>query len=62
MPIIIIGPIGDPSQPIGNGILLWFEVDDFQEVVARARQLKAPVVRDVPSIRTRSTLNFGSRI
>lgn len=41
------GPIGDPSQPIGNGILLWFEVDDFQEVVARASQLKAPVVRDV---------------
>jgi hypothetical protein len=27
--------------------LLWFEVDDFQEVVARARQLKASVVRDV---------------
>jgi hypothetical protein len=41
------GPIGDPSQPIGNGILLWFEVDDFQEVVARASQLKAPVVRNV---------------
>lgn len=41
------GPIGDPAQPIGNGTLLWFEVDDFREVVARARQLNAPVVRDV---------------
>jgi hypothetical protein len=41
------GSIGDPRQPIGNGILLWFEVDDFQEVVSRARQLEALVVRDV---------------
>jgi hypothetical protein len=41
------GPLGDPDRPIGNGILLWFEVDDFQDVVARARQLQASVVRDV---------------
>jgi hypothetical protein len=41
------GPIGDPAQPIGNGVLLWFEVDNFPDVVARARQLKARVVRDV---------------
>lgn len=39
--------MGDPAQPIGNGVFLWFEVDDFQEVVARARQINAPVVRDV---------------
>ncbi|WP_208764271.1 VOC family protein [Bradyrhizobium guangdongense] len=41
------GAIGDPAQAIGNGILIWFEVDDFQEVVARARQLNAAVVREV---------------
>ena len=41
------GPIGDPSQPVGNGILLWFEVDDFKDVAARARELNATVVREV---------------
>jgi hypothetical protein len=40
------GRIGDPDQPLGNGVLLWFgEVADFDEAVARARQLAAPVVR-----------------
>ena len=26
------GPIGDPDigKPYGNGVLLWFEVDDFE--------------------------------
>ena len=41
------GSIGDPLQPVGNGILLWFEVDDFDDVVARARELNAPIVLDV---------------
>jgi catechol 2,3-dioxygenase-like lactoylglutathione lyase family enzyme len=41
------GPIGDPATPIGNGFLLWFEVDDFQAVVARARQMNTSIVRDV---------------
>jgi hypothetical protein len=41
------GAIGDPAQAIGNGVLIWFEVDDFQDVVARARQLNAPVVQEV---------------
>jgi catechol 2,3-dioxygenase-like lactoylglutathione lyase family enzyme len=37
--------IGDPaSKPYGNGVLLWFEVDDFEAAVARAKQLKAEVV------------------
>ena len=39
------GPIGDPADtPYGNGVLLWFEVDDFDAVVARATELKAEVV------------------
>ena len=41
------GPIGDPDdQPYGNGVLLWFEVDDFEDAVARVAELKAPVVLD----------------
>lgn len=39
------GPIGDPSdRPYGNGVLLWFEVEDFDAAVARAAEMKAPVV------------------
>lgn len=31
------GPIGDPhDKPYGNGLLLWFEVDDFDAAIARA--------------------------
>jgi catechol 2,3-dioxygenase-like lactoylglutathione lyase family enzyme len=41
------GPMGDPSRPVGNGVLVWFEVDDFDAAVARARELGARVVRDV---------------
>ena len=38
------GPIGDPTKEVGNGVLLWFgEVADFDDVVARAEQLKAPI-------------------
>ncbi len=38
------GPIGDPALAHGNGVLLWFEVDDFDEAAARAGELKAEVV------------------
>lgn len=38
------GPIGDPQLPHGNGVLLWFEVDDFEAAVTRAAELQAPVV------------------
>jgi hypothetical protein len=31
------GTIGDPEQPNGNGVALWFEVDDFDGTVARIR-------------------------
>lgn len=41
------GAMGDPAAPVGNGVLLWFEVDDFDAAVARARALAAPVVQDV---------------
>jgi hypothetical protein len=42
------GKIGDPeTKPYGNGVLLWFEIDDFDAAVARARGLNAEIVRDV---------------
>ena len=41
------GPMGDPSVEVGNGVLLWFEVDDFDAAVARARELGALIVLDV---------------
>lgn len=30
--------IGDPAVPLGNGVALWFEVDDFDAAVARCRE------------------------
>jgi catechol 2,3-dioxygenase-like lactoylglutathione lyase family enzyme len=39
------GRIGDPAaKPYGNGVLLWFEVEDFDAAVARAQELNAEVV------------------
>lgn len=39
------GAIGDPeAKPYGNGVLLWFETDDFDAAVARATELQANVV------------------
>ena len=39
------GPIGDRRDPSrGNGVLLWFEVDDFDAAAARAAELAAHVV------------------
>jgi catechol 2,3-dioxygenase-like lactoylglutathione lyase family enzyme len=38
------GPIGNPDLPHGNGVLLWFEVEDFDAAVARARELQAEIV------------------
>jgi catechol 2,3-dioxygenase-like lactoylglutathione lyase family enzyme len=38
------GPIGDPGVPSGNGVLLWFEIADFDAAAARAAQLQAQIV------------------
>jgi hypothetical protein len=38
------GPIGDPDQPHGNGVLLWFEIDDFDAAMERVAQLQPPIV------------------
>lgn len=39
------GAIGDRNnKPYGNGILLWFETDDFDAALARAEELNAEVI------------------
>ena len=38
------GRIGDPNLAVGNGLLLWFEVVDFDAAVERAMELQAKVV------------------
>lgn len=39
------GQIGDPDdKPYGNGVLLWFEVDDIDEVISRAENLQAEII------------------
>jgi catechol 2,3-dioxygenase-like lactoylglutathione lyase family enzyme len=39
------GPIGDrATRPYGNGVLVWFEVDDLDDAVGRAGELGAEVV------------------
>ena len=36
--------IGDPAKPVGNGVLLWFEVKEFDAAVDRARELSATIL------------------
>ena len=38
--------MGKDKAPVGHGVLLWFEVDDFDAAVARARKLRATVVEE----------------
>ena len=45
------GPIGDRDhKPYGNGVLLWFEVDDFEAVIHRAIEMGVEIV--IPGIET----------
>lgn len=39
------GRIGNPDdKPYGNGVLLWFEIDDFDAAIARAADMQAEIV------------------
>ena len=39
------GLIGDASdKPYGNGLLLWFETDDFDAAMARVAEMRAEIV------------------
>jgi catechol 2,3-dioxygenase-like lactoylglutathione lyase family enzyme len=41
------GRLADAEQPLGNGILLWFEVADFDARVEAVRATGAEIVTDV---------------
>lgn len=52
------GPIGNPADmPYGNGVLLWFEVDDFDAVLERAQLMGVDIV--LPKHRNPSDGNGG---
>src|SRR5271170_8489493 len=34
------------AAPVGHGVLLWFEVADFDAAVARARSIQAKVIEE----------------
>lgn len=36
--------MGDPELPRGNGVLLWFRVEGFEDAVARANAMSAQVL------------------
>jgi predicted enzyme related to lactoylglutathione lyase len=39
------GPIGNrEDRPYGNGVLLWFEIPDFDAAVKRVMELKSEIV------------------
>ena len=38
--------VAEKSAPLGHGVLLWFELDDFDAAVKRARVMKAPVIEE----------------
>ena len=39
------GPIGDRAdKPYGNGVLLWFEVDDFEQAMERITDLAPTII------------------
>ena len=39
------GPIGDVAdKPYGNGVLIWFETDDFEAAMARIEALAPEIV------------------
>jgi Glyoxalase/Bleomycin resistance protein/Dioxygenase superfamily len=39
------GPIGDQNLAHGNGVLLWFELDDFDAAVARAEEMQIELIQ-----------------
>lgn len=40
------GVIGDVDQLLGNGVALWFEVDDFDAATGRIRDASVEIVTD----------------
>jgi extradiol dioxygenase family protein len=41
------GPLGDPSvKPYGNGVILWFELQNFSEAVERAKLMNVDILKE----------------
>ncbi len=40
------GTIGDPELPYGNGVLLWFAIEEFDAAVGRVRELGVEIVHE----------------
>lgn len=38
--------VGADASPLGHGIVLWFQLDDFDQAVIRARGLLAEVIEE----------------
>ena len=34
------------AAPVGHGVLIWFQVEDFDATVARARSLKPEIIEE----------------
>src|SRR5438105_7598420 len=47
------GPIGDPKLAPGNGVLLWFELEDFDAAIVRSTELLGRGNSPAPSQSTR---------
>ncbi len=39
------GRLGDPDRPHGNGVLLWFELDDYEAAAQRAESMNVEIIR-----------------
>ena len=55
------GPLADPDQPLGNGVLLWFEVPDFDRAAEAVRASGAPLVFDEHANPNASQLEIWAR-
>ena len=53
------GTPGDAEAKVGNGLLVWFVVDDFDAAAKRAKTMKATIVTDVTRTPRRSSARFG---
>jgi len=41
------GLLGDPElRPYGNGVILWFELDDFDDAVARSSAMNIKILKE----------------
>lgn len=41
------GPLADAALPFGNGVAVWFEVEDLDAALTRIRKAKATIVTDL---------------